>query len=175
MNIFRWFWKLIYPARKTDPAPEIMPTEQENELQRLRQRVKELEKHNKFLLEQSRKIDILAVKAGENAKATAAKFRLIKQNYVNMKLNAAQLLTYVENPKLLAKLPEKNREHIEFMVDVLRQDGAVDPDLCTRSAIAKINRGEFKVRELQPLLAIAPDYQTEADEIHKAMLAGPSE
>jgi hypothetical protein len=149
--------------------PTVLPSGHDNQLRALRLELNRARRDNEWLRENARKIDVLAYAASANAAMTAAKFRLIKNNYVNFKLNAAQMLAYIEQPKLLKQLPDKMQRDIGFMVEVLRQDGAVDPELLGRDAIARINRGEFKMRELQPLLDIGPDYQSEADKIAKLM------
>lgn len=160
--LLRW----RFPLRTIEPSPH------ESELQRLRTRVQELDRQNKFLLEQSRKIDLLAARAGENTKAAVAKFRLVKSNYVNFKLNTAQLLLYLEQPKIMRALPDFMRADLEHAREILSSDGAFDPNL-SRADIALIREGKFKVREMKPLLEIAPDYEAEGAQIILDMLAGP--
>lgn len=158
-------------GRKPPIIEPIMPSIGEARLLTLAARVSELEKELKHVRDGARRIDLLAVRAGENAKGMQAKFRLVKNNYVNMKINISQMMLYLQQPKILNRLDPAGREKVTMLCDRMLIDGAVDPECMTGAGLRAVLAGHFKLRELQPLLAISPDFEAQKEDILKEIAA----
>ncbi len=156
----------LFRRDNVKPWPEVQPAPVESELQALRSRIKQLTRELEIVRAGSRSMDVLAIRMADNVKATHLKYRLVKKNYVALKINTAQMIGYLRKPGLLANMEAEDRKALQFVTDHIQEDsGVVDPWLMTSEGMRAINRGEFRLQELQPLLAICPDFDADADKI----------
>lgn len=170
-----WLARLFGRFKPVQPWPdtitpgktiEVMPTARESELQALRNRCNQLERELEIVRKGSRSMDLLAIRMADNVKAMQIKYQLVKKNYVALKINCSQMLTFMRQEPLLKLLPEKTAGNIRFLAQHMEQDsGAVDPEVMTPWGLKAISEGKFKLREMQPLLAICPDFDAEQEKI----------